>query len=220
MSTASRHVAVAGATGLVGHALVRRLCADPAVERVYAIARRPLEWSHPKLDMRVVDFATLSSLPPLDEVYLALGTTIKAAGSQAAFRAVDYEANLAVARAARDAGALRLGLVSAVGANARSRVFYKRVKGELEEALKTLGFEALVVARPSLLRGDRAALGQSVRAGESRWARVDAVLRPLIPSGLRAIDATDVAAALAQRVPRAAGHEVLKSSAMQGAARS
>src|SRR5581483_6669242 len=77
----------------------------------------------------------LPPLPPVDEVYLALGTTIKVAGSQAAFRAVDYDANLAVARAALAAGARRCGLVSAMGADAKSKVFYNRVKGELEEAL-------------------------------------------------------------------------------------
>ena len=212
-----RRVAVAGATGLVGCCLVQQLCAEPSVTVVHALARRPLDGAHPKLQMHVVDFAALPALPPLDEAYLALGTTIKQAGSQAAFRAVDFDANLTVARAAQAAGARRAGLVSAMGANAKSGVFYSRVKGELEDALAALGFDALVIARPSMLRGDRAVLGQPARAGELRWARLDAALRPLIPANYRAIDAADVAAALRRQLPTAYGRVVLPSGAMQGA---
>ena len=93
-------------------------------------------------------------------MYLALGTTIKVAGSQAAFRALDFEANMAVARAARAQGATKLGVVSALGADSHSTVFYNRVKGELEEGLAQLGFSTLVFARPSLLAGNRQSLGQ------------------------------------------------------------
>lgn len=217
---AGRVAAVAGASGLVGRCLIERLCADPAVAEVHALVRRPLPLVHPRLRCHVVDVAALPALPPLDEVYLALGTTIKAAGSQAAFRAVDFDANLAVAQAALAAGARRAGLVSALGASARSSVFYSRVKGELEDALAALPFEALVIARPSMLHGDRHALGQPVRRGELLWARMEAVLRPIVPRRLRAIAAADVAAALARAVPAARGREVLDSSAMQGAAAS
>jgi len=217
---AGRVAAVAGASGLVGRCLIERLCADPAVAEVHALVRRPLPLAHPRLRCHVVDVAALPALPPLDEVYLALGTTIKTAGSQAAFRAVDFNANLAVAQAALAAGARRAGLVSALGASARSSVFYSRVKGELEDALAALPFEALVIARPSMLHGDRHALGQPVRRGELLWARMEAVLRPIVPRRLRAIAAADVAAALARAVPAARGREVLDSSAMQGAAAS
>jgi len=217
---AGRVAAVAGASGLVGRCLIERLCADPAVAEVHALVRRPLPLIHPRLRCHVVDVAALPALPPLDEVYLALGTTIKAAGSQAAFRAIDFDANLAVAQAALAAGARRAGLVSALGASARSSVFYSRVKGELEDALAALPFEALVIARPSMLHGDRHALGQPARRGELLWARMEAVLRPIVPRRLRAIAAADVAAALARAVPAARGREVLDSSAMQGAAAS
>lgn len=218
-SPAQRAVAVAGATGLVGRSLVRRLCADPCVAVVHALVRRDPGLAHPKLRVQPVDFAALPALPPLDEVYLALGTTIKIAGSQQRFRAVDFDANLAAALAAQAAGARRAGLVSALGANARSSVFYSRVKGELEDALAALGFDALVIAQPSMLRGDRGALGQPERRGE-RWAAdMDRWLGPLIPRKLRAIDAADVAAALAHDVPRAQGRLVLSSAAMQGAQR-
>jgi uncharacterized protein YbjT (DUF2867 family) len=214
----ARHVAVAGASGLVGRCLVARLCADPAVAQVHALVRRALPLTHPKLRTHEVDFAALPVLPAIDEIYLALGTTIKVAGSQAAFRAVDFDANLAVAQAARAAGARRCGLVSALGASARSSVFYSRVKGELEDALAALPFEALVIARPAMLRGDRQALGQPVRGGEVLWGGFDDALRLFIPRGLRAIAADDVAAALVRAVPAAHGREVLDSSAMQGAA--
>lgn len=214
-----RTVAVAGATGLVGRCLVERLCAQPSVVAVHTLGRRPLDLPHPKLHQHVVDFTALPALPPLDEVYLALGTTIRLAGSRGRFRAVDFDANLVVARAAQAAGARRAGLVSAMGASTRSAVFYNRVKGELEEALAALHFDTLVIARPSMLRGDRDALGQPVRVGERLWARVDVLLRPLLPANLRAIDATDVAAALEQQVPLAHGRLVLPSGAMQGAAR-
>ncbi|MFT4268445.1 MAG: nucleoside-diphosphate sugar epimerase, partial [Xenophilus sp.] len=131
-----------------------------------------------------------------------------------------FDANLVVAQAALAAGARRAGLVSALGASARSSVFYSRVKGELEEALAALPFEALVIARPSMLRGDRHALGQPARGGELLWARLDAVLRPVIPRRLHSIAAADVAAALVRSVPAARGCEVLDSAAMQGAASS
>ena len=207
---------MAGATGLVGRCLLQQLLADRSVAAVHALGRRPLAIVHPKLTSHVVDFAALPPLPLLDEAYLALGTTIQVAGSQAAFRAVDFDANLAVARVAKAAGARRLGVVSAMGANARSAIFYNRVKGELEQALAALGFEALVIARPSLLLGDRQALGQPPRGGEKIGTWVDRLLGPLIPSNYRAIAAADVARALLSRVPVARGPEVLLSGSMRG----
>ena len=210
-----RRVLLAGATGLVGGELLRGLLADDTVTSVHVLARRALQIEHPKLQVHVVDFAALPSLPPLDEAYLALGTTIKVAGSQAAFRAVDFDANLAVARAALAAGALRLGVVSAMGADKHARVFYNRVKGELEEAVKSLGFEALVIARPSLLLGDRRTLGQPARPGEHIGSLLASVLRPLIPVQYRPIKALDVAQALLAQVPQARGNITLPSDAMQ-----
>ena len=213
-----RTAVIAGATGLVGREILAGLLEDATVTAVHALGRRPLAVQHPRLTSHVVDFGALPTLPALDEAYLALGTTIRVAGSQAAFRAIDFEANLAVARAAQAAGARRIGLVSAMGADARSRVFYSRVKGELEEALASLGFQALVIARPSLLAGAREELGQPARAGEKLALVVSAILRRLIPVNYRAIAAADVARALLARVPIAQGREVLMSGAMQGAA--
>lgn len=211
----ARTALVAGATGLVGRELLQGLLDDDAVAAVHVLARRPLGVQHAKLSVHTVDFAGLPALPVLDEAYLALGTTIKVAGSQPAFRAVDFDANLAVACAAQVAGARRLGVVSAMGADAHSRIFYNRVKGELEDALAGLGYEGLVIARPSLLVGDRAALGQAKRAGERIGLRVSRLLRPLIPSNYRAIAARDVARALLRAVPVARGQRVLLSGEMQ-----
>jgi uncharacterized protein YbjT (DUF2867 family) len=206
---------VAGATGLVGQEILRGLLADPCVAAVHALARRPLALNHPKLTTHVVDFAALPALPPVDEAYLALGTTIKVAGSQPAFRAVDFDANLAVARAARASGARRLGLVSAMGADSQSSIFYNRIKGELEAAVEGLGYEGVVVARPSLLVGDRTALGQPTRRGEEIGWKIGRWLAPVIPDNLLPIAARDVAAALLRTVPTAHGAQVLPSGQMQ-----
>jgi uncharacterized protein YbjT (DUF2867 family) len=182
---------------------------------IHVLGRRALAMSDAKIKSHVVDFAALPALPPVDAVYLALGTTIKVAGSQAAFRAVDFEANLAVARAALAAGARRAGLVSAMGASSKSRIFYSRTKGELEDALAALGFDGLVIARPSMLAGDRASLGQPVRPGEGYAVTVSRLLGPLIPKNYRSVAAADVAHALLTRVPVARGREIVLSGDMQ-----
>ena len=148
-------------------------------------------------------------------MYLALGTTIKVAGSQAAFRAVDHDANLAVAQAALAAGVKKLGLVSAMGADAGSMVFYSRVKGELEEALAQMPFEGMVFARPSLLVGNREMLGQKTRPGEALGSAIAGVLSFLIPANYKPIEASSVAQALLAAVPTAKGRIVLPSGAMR-----
>ncbi|MET0625485.1 MAG: nucleoside-diphosphate sugar epimerase [Pyrinomonadaceae bacterium] len=208
-------MALAGATGLVGRAILEGLLADGTVAAVHALGRREPGIVHPKLTPHVADFKALAPLPPLDEVYLALGTTIKAAGSQSAFRAVDFDANLAVARAALAAGARRAGLVSAMGADAKSRIFYNRVKGELEEALVQLPFEGLVIARPSLLVGDREALGQPVRTAERLATAASKLLGALVPANYRPVAAAAVARALLARVPAARGRAMLLSGELQ-----
>ena len=209
-----RTAILAGATGLVGREILRGLVADPSVAAIHVLARRAVEQA-PKITSHVVDFRSLPALSRADEVYLALGTTIKVAGSQEAFRAVDFDANLAVARAALSCGARRVGLVSAMGANSKSAVFYSRVKGELEEALAALPFEGLVIARPSMLAGDREDLGQPVRRGERIALGVTRLLGPLIPRNYRSVAAADVADALVTRVPAARGREIVLSGAMR-----
>ena len=213
MST--RTVILAGATGLVGREILQGLLADPSVSAVHSLGRRTPATQHPKLTAHIADFTALPPLPPADEVYLALGTTIKVAGSQAAFRALDYDANLNVAQAALAAGVKRAGLVSTMGADARSNIFYNRVKGELEDALTQLPFEGLVIARPSLLVGDREVLGQPKRSGEVIGEAIAQVLGFLIPANYKPIPASAVAQALLSGVPNARARTVLPSGAMQ-----
>ena len=212
----NRTVIIAGATGLVGRELLRGLLADPTVDHVHAVGRRAPAVVSPKLTAHVVDFAALPPLPPADELYLALGTTIKAAGSQAAFRAIDHDANLSVAKAALASGSRRVGLVSAMGADAKSRIFYSRVKGELEDELTSLPFEGLVIARPSLLVGARAELGQPSRPGEEWGNTLNRIFGFLIPANYKPIEASDVAHALLTLVPSVRGKRILLSGAMRG----
>lgn len=189
---------IAGASGLVGSCLLRQLLAAPEYDRVIALVRRPLELAHPKLTQVTADFALLEKVTAdlrCDDAFCCLGTTIKQAGSQAAFRAVDHAAVLAFAWTARRSGATRFFVVSALGANAGSRVFYNRVKGETEEALEVLGFRTLAIFRPSLLLGPR----RETRFGERVGEVVMWLAEPLLLGSLRqyrAIQAEVVARAM------------------------
>ncbi len=217
-----RTALLAGATGLVGRALLPLLLHGELYECVHVLVRRPLSEppAPPKLQVHVVDFAKLPSpLPRIADAYIALGTTIKVAGSEAAFRQVDFDFVVNTARAAKAAGARRLAVVSALGADAASRVFYNRVKGDMEAALAQLGFESLSIAQPSLLVGDRAALGQPVRSGEVWATRLLGPVMGLVPAGVRPIRAAAVAAAMRAAVEAGRpGVQRLSSAAMQRAA--
>lgn len=190
----SRHVVLAGATGLVGGHLLQQLLDNAGVADVVALSRRPLAIPHPKLVPAVVDFDHLAdfALPPIDDCYLCLGTTIGKAGSRDAFRAVDFALPLAIAQMALAVGATRCFVVSAMGADAKSRVFYNRVKGELEDALNALPFRTVVAFRPSLLAGERA----EYRAGEHAALTLLRPFGPLLPGRWRPVDAGAVALAM------------------------
>ncbi|WP_240791952.1 epimerase [Rhodoferax bucti] len=175
--------------------------------------------THTKLTQHIVDFAALPELPQIDDVFICLGTTIKVAGSQAAFRAVDYEAVVAVAQMGRARGATKLGVVSAMGADAKSSVFYNRVKGEMEDAIARLGYASVSIVRPSLLVGDRGPLNQPERPGERIGLLVSKWLKPLIPANYLPVQAEDVAAGLVQAVKAGQpGVQHILSGALQGAA--
>lgn len=206
---------MAGASGLVGRAILQGLLADDSVAAVHSLGRRELPLRHPKLTQHRVDFKALPALPSVGEAFVALGTTIKVAGSQQAFRAIDFEAVVAVAQAARAAGARKLGVVSAMGADSGSKIFYNRIKGETEAALSVLGFETLVIARPSFLAGDREALGQPLRGGEKLALNVSRMLAPLIPDNYKSIDAASVARSLLEAVPARKGKHILLSGQMR-----
>jgi len=222
-ATPSRIAVLAGVTGLVGRALLPLLLQDPLYRSVHALLRRVVPDIAPgdKLEIHRVDFANLpASFPAADDAYIALGTTIKTAGSQAAFRLVDFDFVVNTARAARLAGARRLAVVSALGADPGSLVFYNRVKGEMQEAVAKLGYDSVVIAQPSLLLGDRTALGQPARAGERWAARLLGPVRALVPKAVRPIEAQTVAAAMvaALRDPKP-GVRLLKSGDMQASDR-
>ncbi len=157
---------VIGATGATGKSLLPLLTTHSEIERIDCFGRRNPDFSHPKLYAHQIDFARIDTWR--DEVqgnvlFACLGTTLKAAGSKEAQWAVDYEANLEFAKAARENGVHTLVLVSASGANAASRLFYQRMKGELEQALIALNFPRLIIFRPPLLiRPNSDRLGEKV----------------------------------------------------------
>ena len=214
-----RTALLAGATGLVGHALLAMLIASEHYRSVHILVRRtpPDIKASTKLKIHEIDFARrLAAIPAVDDVLIALGTTIKIAGSEADFRQVDFDFVVNIARAAKAAGATRLAVVSALGANPTSRNFYSRVKGEMEIAILQLGYDSVVIAQPSLLLGDRAALGQPPRSSEAWAARLFEPFGWFIPKGLRPIPADAVASAMLSAILDAnPGVRVLKSGAMQ-----
>lgn len=204
---------IAGATGLVGSHALRLALADARVERVVAPTRRPLP-AHPKLLNPIEDFAHLPPLAPwwrVDGVVCALGTTMAKAGSKAAFEAVDYEMSLAVARLALRHGAQAFALNSALGADPDSRVFYSRVKGELEQSLRAMknpGYPSLTFVRPGLIGGERS----EHRRGESLAIIATRLVSPLLPRRYRLVPAERIAHHLVEAALAAApGVTVLES---------
>ncbi len=187
-----------GASGLVGGYCLSRLLDTPDYARVVLLNRRELPLApHPRLEQKVVNFEsfTPADFSACDDVFCALGTTIRKAGSQEAFRRVDLEYPLAAARCARAAGAGQFVLCSSVGADARARNFYLRTKGELEEGITKLGFSAVHFLRPSLLLGQRG----EIRPGERLMTRLAPLFSPALIGGLRryrAIAASTVGAAM------------------------
>lgn len=188
-------ILLAGATGLTGRHVLELLAADARYERVVVIARRPPDKPQlpPKVEWHVVDFEKLekhAELLRVDQVICTLGTTIGTAGSRERFRHVDFGIPLKLASLAVARGVRHFLLVSALGADAGSRIFYNRVKGELEDALRTLGFRSVTVLRPSLLTGSR----RELRIGE----RVAQLVGGFVPGRYRPVPARDVARTLVQ----------------------
>ncbi len=184
-----QHILLAGATGLTGEHLLDRLLNEPTVSRVLAPSRRPLA-EHPHLENPLGEFNSL--LPTLggrvDIAFCCLGTTIKQAGSQEAFRAVDKDMVVAFAKRARELGARHLLVISAVNADPKSSIFYSRVKGETEAALKDQGWPQLTIARPSLLLGER--------EGQRLVEQLAAPIAKLIPGKYGGIEACTLARAM------------------------
>lgn len=187
-------ILLVGATGLVGSNVLAKLLTDVRVQAVVAPTRHPLA-AHAKLENPVVDFARLpvdAEWWAVDGAICTLGTTRAKAGSDQAFRQVDYDYPLAVARLAREHGATRFALNSSMGANASSRLLYPRTKGEVEQAIRDLAFPSLTIVRPGLIGGER----NEFRAGERIAAVVLGALAPLLPRRYRISPATAIADAL------------------------
>jgi uncharacterized protein YbjT (DUF2867 family) len=200
MST-GKHVLLAGATGLVGERCLDRLLAHPDYSRVTVWSRRPLSRAHPKLAVEVVDFGSLPSLPPgCAEVFCCLGTTIRVAGTQEAFRRVDHDYPVALAERAKAAGVRQFLMVSSLGADAQSANFYLRVKGETERDIAALGLPRHLFFRPSLLLGER----QEHRRGERIAIVASRFLAPFLVGPLRKYRPVE-ADVLAAAMVRAAG---------------
>ncbi len=214
-------VLLAGATGLVGRELTALLLAQNPPPALHALVRRPPAPADARVHWLQVDFTRLPALPAAGVAWCCLGTTIRQAGSQAAFRAVDFDAVLAFAQAARAAGVTHFGVVSALGASPRSSNFYSRVKGEMEAAVAALGFAGVLIARPSLLTGDRGALGQPSRPLETLAQRFSAPLALLIPRALRPIPARTVARGMLEAMrQRPSGVRIVESRELQQLGRS
>lgn len=205
---------LAGSTGLVGQAALALALADGRVGTVIAPTRRALR-PHPKLLNPVVDFERLDPDADhwrADAMICALGTTLREAGSRAAFRRVDFDYPLTLARLLHRHGAQTLAVTSAAGARPDSRIFYSRTKGELEQALAACGFASLTFVRPALLGGDRARR----RAGEHLALRVLTALDPMVPARYRVVPATAVAATLLEAVHAATpGVRIIESEAIR-----
>ena len=201
----SRTALLAGATGLVGGHVLEQLLADDTWSRVVTVGRRASAQHHEKLEQRIVDLGALAAqadLPHADDIFCCLGTTIRQAGSRAAFRRVDHDFVLSLANAGLRLGATQFLLVSAIGADPDSRVFYSRVKGEVESAIRKLPYRAVQIFRPGLLLGHRA----EFRLGERMAMYIAPVVQPLLVRPLRryrSIQARDVARAM-ERIAREA----------------
>jgi uncharacterized protein YbjT (DUF2867 family) len=191
---------IAGATGLVGGHCLELLLEDKAYDRIIALVRRPLGIGHAKLSELVVDFERLddySDRLTCDDLFCCLGTTIAVAKSQEAFRRVDHDYPVKLATLARANGCDQFLLVSSIGANPSSSVFYSRVKGEVEKDISRLDFSAIHIFRPSLLLGER----REVRLKEQIAESIASVLQFMFVGPLRQykpIEASGVAAAMVE----------------------
>jgi uncharacterized protein YbjT (DUF2867 family) len=176
---------VAGASGLTGRMLIEALIEAPEYTRILAVSRRAIGREHPRLANRIVPFDQLEAQlagQSCNDAFCCLGTTLASAGSEEAFRAVDCGEVLRFARAARKAGAARFVVMSSIGADARSKNFYLRVKGEMETQVAALGFPALDIVQPGLILGGERA---ETRAGEAVGRALMPLANPLMLGGLK-----------------------------------
>jgi uncharacterized protein YbjT (DUF2867 family) len=204
---------VVGATGLVGRYLVDELLEHGTFDRVVLWVRKPIDLQHPILHQQVVDFDSIEQMDiRVHSVYCCLGTTIRKAGCKDAVCKVDLEYPLQVAQLALRAGATAYGIVTSMGADPLSRFFYNRVKGEVEKELSGLGYNRLLILRPSMLLGDR----EDARWGEAIGKLLMQLLSFLIPLNYKAVHGMKVARAMRIKMEDSdLGTEVLSSGSIQ-----
>jgi uncharacterized protein YbjT (DUF2867 family) len=206
---------VAGASGLIGKELVQKLINSDQYRLIYILSRRKSGPMNPKIRELVINFDQIDSLTfdvPIDDVFCTLGTTMKQAGSQDNFKKVDYQYVVALAKLAKSQGASKFLVISSMGANSKSSVFYNCVKGMTEDTLKTIGFEQLVILRPSLLQGKRS----EIRIAERVSLFIMRMLNFLIPVNYKAIPSEKVAdAMLKMAIQSGPKFSVIKSGEMQ-----
>ncbi len=210
---------IVGSTGLVGRAALRRALSDPRIVRIVAPTRQPLPRPMPpKLENPIVDFEDLptdATWWEVDAVICTLGTTRKQAGSRGAFRRVDFDYVLAAAESAQRHGVVAFALTSALGADAKAANFYLRTKGEVENALRRLGFLSLTIVRPSFIGGERGAHG-GPRPMERLILRLLRVFGRLVPAKHRTVQAEAIAATLIEAaVVAQSGTQVIESDAIR-----
>ena len=191
---------VAGASGLTGSHLVKYLCENDAYEKVNIIVRQAIPYSHPKLLTKIknLEQVTESDFEGVEDFFCCLGSTIKKAGSKEAFEQVDLIAPIQMAKYAKTQGAKHVLVISAMGANSHSKIYYNRVKGKMEEKLSTLSIPTVSIFRPSLLLGER----QEFRLGERFGEFAMKILAPVFIGPLkkyRAIEAKQVAYSMMQK---------------------
>ena len=180
----SRKALIVGATGLIGGYCLETLCDATNYSEVTALVRKPLLKTHRKLKTVIAKFDRLQhelSKIQADDVYCCLGSTIKKAGSQEAFKKIDFSLVVTIAELMRKQGAEQFLVISSIGANKDSKVFYNRVKGEMESALQELNYPCLRIIRPALLLGDR----EEFRLGEKIAILLTPVLKPLMFGSLK-----------------------------------
>lgn len=206
---------IAGSTGLIGNQLLRLLLNDDHYDAVKAISRKPLEITHPKLENIVLDFDRMAEYKDAlkaDDVFCCLGTTIKKVKTKEKFRQVDFEFPYELAKITKRSGAEQYLLVSALGADGNSKIFYNQVKGEVEDAIAQTGFRAFHIFRPSLLLGDR----HESRSGEEAGKVFFNYFGFLVPKKYKGIDAAKVARAMQKiAVQRKPGIHIHESQELQ-----
>ena len=185
---------VVGATGAVGREIVRGLCEDENYDKIIVWARRELNFSHEKLETQIIDFDEIKDMPPreIDEIFCALGTTMKQAGSRGQFYKVDVNYPVNIEKWGIASGARRFVLISAYGADERSRFFYLRAKGKAEKKIAALGFKSLQIARLPAIKSER----EQVRMGELFMVWLFGLLPKFILTNYCPMSAKDIAAAV------------------------